>query len=67
MKLIDYLSKEKLTLKKFAEKIGSKTQSVHNYAHLYRYPKPEMAEKIVKATKGSVTKEDIYLPRPVRQ
>lgn len=64
MKLLDYLSKEKLTFAKFAAKIGKNAQAIHKYAHFENYPRPKTAAKIVRATKGVVSLSDLYKEQP---
>lgn len=63
MKLSEYLTKEDLTFAAFGKKIGTNPQAVHKYAKFENYPRPERAERIVRATKGLVTLKDIYKPK----
>lgn len=64
MKLPTYLEKNNLSYAKFAKTIGmdstSAAMNIWRYCNTQRRPRPEIASKIVSATKGKVTFEDIY-------
>ena len=60
MILKQYLSEQGLTCKAFAEKIGVKTPTVWRYAAGERVPRPEIMNRIVEATGGTVQHRDFY-------
>lgn len=61
MTLSDYLDEKNLTYKAFAKKAGiASAMNIYRYAAGKRVPRPEVAAKIVRATKGRVKLADIY-------
>jgi hypothetical protein len=64
MTLAEYLTKRKLTYAAFAAKLGiggrNPGMTVFRYATGKRLPRPDMAAKIVKATRRKVKLSDIY-------
>lgn len=64
MRLQDYLKEKELTYSGFARMLGmtssSAAMNVCRYVNGTRRPRPAIANKIVKATKGRVTLKDIY-------
>lgn len=63
MKLRDYLKKNKIKITDFAESIGHSQSTISSYLTGARpRPRPDIALKIVEATKGKVTLNDLYCP-----
>lgn len=64
MKISDYLDEKNLSHADFARMLGmtstSAAMNVWRYATGKRRPRPVVADKIVKVTKGRVTHRDIY-------
>ena len=60
MTLKQYLERHGISQEAFAEKIGVKRLSVARYIHNGRVPRPAIAKRIVKATKGAVQLKDLY-------
>lgn len=59
MQLRDYLAQTGETIQQFAERIG---ESAHTIGKLYRgerFPRADTAQRIIDATKGSVTADDM--------
>jgi helix-turn-helix protein len=55
-----YLIDNDITRKEFAKKIGVVHQAVSHWIRKIRYPRPEIAKRIVLATNGQITLQDIY-------
>jgi DNA-binding XRE family transcriptional regulator len=55
-----YRRRHRLTLDAMATKAGLSLRAICNYEKLDRYPKPENVEKIVAATGGEVTAQDLH-------
>lgn len=63
MKLRDYLKKNKIKIIDFAASIGHSQSAISGYLTGARpRPRPDIALKIVEATKGKVTLNDLYCP-----
>ena len=60
MTLSQYLQQHDLTAARFAEKIGVTGESVRRYAAGERVPRPEIMNRIVEATDGTVQHRDFY-------
>ena len=60
MTLLKFLQLKNKTQIEFASKIGVTLQSVYNYCHGHRTPKPEIMRKIFSATNGMVTANDFH-------
>jgi helix-turn-helix protein len=59
MDLKSYLESRNIGIKEFADMIDVSAASISNYIHWHRKPRLEIAQRIVKATKGKVTIEDL--------
>jgi len=46
----------------FADAIGVTIQAISQYCRGVRRPRPDIAQKIIKATNGAVTFEDLFFP-----
>lgn len=60
MNLADYLTREGIALKQFAGQIGVSAEAVRLYVERKRMPRPGVMAKIVEATNGAVTANDLY-------
>lgn len=60
MKLDEYLRRSGTKEEAFAAELGTTQASVNRYRSGRRKPRPAMACRIVKATDGAVTLEDLY-------
>lgn len=60
MKLHKYL--ENTSLEDLATRVNVSIGAICNYKNGHRKPRPEIALRIVKATGGKVTLEDLYAP-----
>ena len=60
MTLSEYLKRHDLAAARFAEKIGVTGESVRRYAAGERVPRPEIMNRIVEATDGTVQHRDFY-------
>ncbi len=63
MKLNDYLKRENISQKKFADKLGIHQQSMYRIIHGINRPDYDNAKAIVEATNGEVTIEELCPPR----
>jgi transcriptional regulator with XRE-family HTH domain len=61
VKLNDYLASKNLTLRAFAEQVGTNYSQVHRWAKGERAPSIVMAAKIREVTRGRVKPED-FMP-----
>lgn len=62
MKLHNYIQNN--SVESLAGKAKVSVSAIYNYASGYRRPRPEIALRLVKATGGKVTLEDLYtVPR----
>jgi DNA-binding transcriptional regulator YdaS (Cro superfamily) len=59
MDLEKYLESRNLGKKEFATMIGVSAATISNYIHFRRKPTLDIANRIMKATKGKVTIEDL--------
>lgn len=67
MELLDYLTQNKITMQKFGERIGRAQSIVSRLANKKHWPDRGTAVKIVHATKGMVTLDELYsLPPRLR-
>ncbi len=64
MKLIDWLSAQKISQAAFAEKIGSSQPQVARFAAGTRIPSRDTMLRIVDATEGAVRPDDFYSSSP---
>jgi DNA-binding transcriptional regulator YdaS (Cro superfamily) len=60
MKLAEYLKLNHISQPKFAKRLKVNESAVGHWIYGVREPRPDMARKIVKATGGAVTLQDIY-------
>lgn len=60
MKLDEFLKRQGVTQKSFAEQIGERQSRVNKYCLGTRIPRPETMRKIYVATRGMVTPNDFY-------
>ena len=60
MTLKQYLSQQGMPCRVLAEKIGVKTETVWRYAKTGRVPRPDILNRIVEATDGTVQHRDFY-------
>jgi hypothetical protein len=60
MRLSEYLKKHKIEQQDFAQTIKTNAANVSRYVARLRMPRPLIAMRIVKATGGEVTLQDIY-------
>lgn len=56
-----YLESRNMEHKEFAKMIGVSPAAISNYIHLRRTPTLEIARRIVNATKGKVTIDDLLV------
>jgi DNA-binding transcriptional regulator YdaS (Cro superfamily) len=59
MDLKTYLELKNIKLQDFADIIGVNSSTISRYIHWHRKPALDIAMRIVKATKGKVTHEDL--------
>lgn len=64
MKLKDYLSREGLTAKQFADRIGASSHGVEKWSRGERYPRQSIMARITAATGGEVTANDFFACDP---
>lgn len=60
MNIKDFLKANGLTQKQLAEKAGCTAGAISHLCTGRRKPRPEIARRIVKATKGKVSLNDLY-------
>lgn len=60
MKLSRYLTKHNITSESFADRIGMSVSSVQKYRRGAKTPRPDVVNRIRKATRGRVKPEDWY-------
>ena len=60
MKLGDYLDKNGVTVRDFAERLGMSPEAVRLYVAGRRVPRQEAMEKIIQATGGKVEPNDFF-------
>jgi transcriptional regulator with XRE-family HTH domain len=61
MNLKDYIESRDLGKREFATMIGISACALSNYLYHRRRPRLDIAQRIVKVTKGKVTIEDLLL------
>lgn len=61
MLLHDFLESRNFTIKEFAVLVGVSPQAIYNYIRKGRVPNLTIANRIIMATKGKVTLEDLLL------
>lgn len=64
MRIIDYIKCEGVTGVELAKMVGCSQPVLSQYTTGKRRPSPDIAVRIVKATGGKVTLEDLYCPPP---
>lgn len=60
MRLKDFLKDQEISAVKFAETIGVSQPAVGLWLSGKRMPEPEVLERIIEATKGQVTVQDLH-------
>jgi transcriptional regulator with XRE-family HTH domain len=65
MHLRRYLSANGISPPDFAAAIGVSNQAVHRYVNGERIPRPDVMDRIKRATKGNVKADDFYPCREV--
>ena len=60
MRLSKWLEKTGTGTTEFARKIGTTDEAVRRYCQGRRMPEPEIAQRIVDATRGSVSVQDMH-------
>jgi len=60
MRLIDWISREKVTPSQFASRIGVTQAAMHRYLHARRIPTRAIMLRIYDATDGKVAPNDWY-------
>ena len=58
MTLREYLTRSDTTISEFARQIGVGRMTVHRWVKAQRYPRPDMMDRIMGATRGNVTALD---------
>jgi len=64
MLLKDYLEREKISYRIFAEQVGTHPQNMYRIVKAKSFPRHDLAKTIVEYTKGEVTLDDLYAGRP---
>lgn len=63
MELKKYIKDFKINQKNLADSCDITVQAISQYANGRRKPRPDIANRIVKATKGAVSFADLYADR----
>lgn len=59
MLLNEYIKKNNLSHKEFADQLGISETALSNYIHKRREPRPHIRRKIISVTSGKVKIEDL--------
>jgi transcriptional regulator with XRE-family HTH domain len=62
MKINNYIKSVGITRQEFADKVGITVQAISQYSLGKRRPLPDIALRIVAASKGQVSLSDLYAP-----
>lgn len=60
MTLKDYLERQSLSEKAFAATVGADQSTIHRVKTGALVPRPDLMKRIVEATQGDVTPNDLY-------
>jgi transcriptional regulator with XRE-family HTH domain len=67
MKLGEYLKKHGISMQAFADKVELSCASISRYITGERYPQRQHAVRIVNATGGTVSFDDLYTDPPAKK